>query len=419
MVRLKTILSCKWLYIIILFFTIIYVYLFICVFPHNSKINPNDSYFKGVITRIKVNGDQLSLELKGIERLVGTYYFKTLEEKKTFVNDYKLGDEVFIKGSFSNPSNNTVPNLFNYKNYLKRRGIYYLISIEQLSKLPKRQDLFYVIKNSIIDRIDMCKKSKAYLRVFILGDNSLLKTDVLNSYRENGVSHLLAISGMHISLLSGIILFLLKRIKISFFIRYVVTIIFFLFYLCLLGFSASVMRAVVLFTLLGINKLLKIGIPSIYLLFLTLCLSLFFNPYFIYDVGFQFSFTVSLSLFLIQDLLKSKKYLQSTLFVSFISFLVSFPISIYYFYQVNIFSVFYNLLFVPFVSIIVFPFALLTFIFPFLDSFLFILLQLMEEVSMYFSSISKTKYDFCIILLYSYNFLSYYEEKKNIFNSFS
>ena len=92
---------------------------------------------------------------------------------------------------------------------------------------------FYYIKNKIIDRIDSFDET-GYLKTFILGNKDDLNSNVMNKYQLNGISHLFSISGMHISLLVEIIMFVLNKISYNNYFKYSVlsmVLIFYLFYL--------------------------------------------------------------------------------------------------------------------------------------------------------------------------------------------
>ena len=102
------------------------------------------------------------------------------------------------------------------------------------------------------------EKSNEYIKIFILGDNSLLNEEINESYRQNGISHLFSISGMHISLFASIILYVLKRISYNNYYNYTVVILFLTIYTLLVGSSPSVLRSLIMYILFSLNKLLNI-----------------------------------------------------------------------------------------------------------------------------------------------------------------
>ena len=130
------------------------------------------------------------------------------------------------------------------------------------------------------------------------------------------------------------------------------------------------------------------------------------NPFLIYDLGFQYSCVVSISLIYFSNLIKSKKtYLSKIFITSLIAFLVGLPISIYNFFHINILSCLINLVFVPLISIIIFPFSIITFIFPFLDIINSFLISILENLSLIindikFLDITLSKPNLLLIIIY-------------------
>ncbi len=366
-----------------------------------------------------MDGDYVSIDIKGIEKIKGSYYFKTLAEKNQFLNNYQLGDFIIVTGTFERPKKNTVPNLFNYRAYLERKNIFYILSIDTIQKQRENSSFFYYIKNWIIQKLEG-KKEKCYYYAFFLGDTSYIEDSILKTYQENGISHLFAISGMHISFFSGILLFLLKKLGMKENKRYLITIFFLLFYMFLSGSSPSVSRAVIFFIFLHINKIGKLELSTLKIFFFTFCFFGILNPNLLLEVGFQYSFLVSFTLLLLQDKEKNRAYFSSLLKISIISFLVGLPITLFYFYQINFLSVFYNLFFVPLVSCLIFPFSFLSFFFSFLEPIFSIFILILEKSSWFCShifSFSKAifgKPNVWFFFLYYFCFFLFFYAKKKI-----
>lgn len=386
MLKLRTLLLSNYLYILILVLTVIISTIRITL-PKTSKYSKTDQDLTGIVTKYSVNGNNLSMTLKGKEPVIINYYFKTKKELLLFRKDIKLGDKLYVTGEFKTPSSNTTDYLFNYKNYLRYKNIFYTMNITSYKKISSTQNILYLIKQKILDNL----QSDPYLYTFILGDKSYLSTDVLNSYQENGISHLFAISGMHISLLSSIIIKILRKMKLSEIKSYCITSTVLLFYLLLVGLSPSILRGVLFFILFSLNKLYYFYVSKLNIFILTLSITLLINPFFIFDLGFIYSFIISLSLLINSKWLASTSYLLGILKVSFISFLVSIPISLYNFYQVNILSIIYNLFYVPLVSIVIFPLSIITSIIPKLLPIYNFMTNILETASIKLSHISITK----------------------------
>ena len=384
LLRLRKILLSNYLYISILII-VISISIVKLLIPKESKYNIKENSFIFIIDKYNIDNDKLTLYLKGKETVIGTYYFKN-EEKFNL----KLGDQIKVIGTLKEPEINKTDNLFNYKNYLYNKNIFYLLEINNYKKINNNHNIIYSLKNIIRKRMN----NNRYLYTFILGDKSLLTTEVINSYQENGISHLFAISGMHITLLSGILLKILKKLKVTENKRYFITILFLLLYLLIADKSPSIIRGVLFFMLFSINNIYYFYIKPYNLFIIALSISLLINPFYIYDIGFQYSFLISLSLLLTSNYLKSNNYFIGLLKVSLISTFISIPIQIYHFYQLNLLSLINNLIFVPIISIIIFPMSLIVLLFKPLEIVYNILTNLLEKLSIFISHISKFKLAF-------------------------
>ena len=324
---------------------------------------------------------------------------KVLDEKIIVSNNnyYKLGDVLEIKGEFKLPNKSTTPNLFDYRNYLKHKNIFYIVDPINIKKINHKFSIINFIKEKMIGYMN----NNRYLYVFILGDKSLVDKEITKSYQENGISHLFAISGMHITLLSGIITKLLRK-KLSEEASYKICSLFLVFYLFLVGFSPSILRGVLFYILFELNKIYYFYIKKENIFLLILSLSLIINPYYVFDTGFQFSYLISFSLLEYSDKLSSNNYFISLIKVSIISFLVGIPICLFNYYQINLLSIIYNLFFVPYISLFLFPFTFLSFIFPFLRDIYCVFCNILENSSLFISNINLGKLVFMKISFYFY-----------------
>ena len=306
---------------------------------------------------------------------------------------YDLGDIIILSGSIENPKDNTNFNLFNYRKYLYNNKIHYLFKIDSLLKVESNHNIFFSIKQFIIDRIDKLKYTNKSVKAFAVGDSSLIDDNVKLTYQNNGISHLLALSGGNIALLSLAILTVLKKVKEI--PRYIIVILVLILYMFIASNTASIVRATLFFTLLSINKIYYFNIKTINILLLTYTILLIYNAYYLYDVGFVFSFTISFFLIVLSSYIASSNSFLTLLKTSYISFLASFPIVIYNFYQINIMSIIYNMFFVPLVSILIYPLSLLVIIFNFLDFPLYILICIMEKTSIFIDQFELSKIVVC------------------------
>ena len=390
--RLKIILRCRFIYVFILFLAIVFYFVSSNI-DHVSKYdNFNKEEF--VLTNIYEKDYGLKIELFGKEKVIGFLYYKSSSDIDSFLDTYGIGDRVIVSGDKVSVKNNTVPDTFNYKKYLVSNEIYNVIKVTDIRKKADNNNILYGVKDKLIKRGKNLDKSYPYISSLIFGNNSYLDEDVLSSYRENGISHLFAISGLHISIFIGILGYILGKMKIPLFFKSLVLISFLLFYMFLTNFAMSVLRGAIFTILLLVNKFFKLGISSVNLLFLALSIILFMNPLNFNNVGLQYSFFVTLFLIMFSGIINGNK-IRAFFMMSFISFLVSYPITINNFNQVNVLSILYNLFFVPYVSSILLPLTLISYVFPFLDGFLFFFIKIIEVSSQFLNSFDILKFSMC------------------------
>ena len=340
-----------------------------------SKYSKHEKNIIGIVTNINIKEDKTIINIKAKENIIVYYYNKT---------NLELGDKVKVVGTLKNIENNTNFNLFNYKKYMLSKNTYFIMNASSIKLISKNNNIFYSIKNNLSKQINK-KKGFRYLNTFIMGDSKEIDENVLESYRTNGISHLFSVSGMHITLLSTLIFYILNKIKKSN-INYILVIIFLIFYMFLTSFTPSVIRATTLFIFLTLNKLLSLNLSTLRIFLIILFLVLLFNPYNIYNIGFKFSYIISLYLIIFRKIInRNKNYITKTIVTSFIAFLSSIPILINNFFSINLLTIINNLIFVPIISFIVFPFSLLTLIIPKIDIIYEILINMLEGLSLFVS----------------------------------
>lgn len=364
----------KKLKIILLFSIVIFI-----IYKVNNKplsIYKNETKIDGIITNIKYKEDYTVITLKSKENIL-VYLYEINKE-------IKLGDTLYIEGKFKNIKENTNFNTFNYKNYLLSKKIYNSFEIKKIIKIKKNTNIFYKIKNNIINKINKYK-TKKYLQAFILGDISYIESDIYRTYLNLGINHLFAVSGMHVSLITLILLKILSKFSKKQIIIYIIIFIFLIFYSFLVNFTPGVLRSTFSFILIFINKPFKLNIKNYNILLFICFIFLIYNPYYIYNTGFIFSFTISY--FLIKEKKYKKNKILNILYLSYTSFIVSLPILINTNYEINILTIIYNTIFIPFISLIIFPISIITFFIKPLDDIFYSLINFTEHIINYIDNI--------------------------------
>ena len=352
---------------ILLLFSLIFIFLFRLQIKYNY--NPNDNYVIGKVIDYKVKENYTIINLNEII----VYYYDEFK--------YKIGDTIKVEGTIKEIEPNTNFNLFNYKKYMLSKRIIHKIESKKIILIKENKNILYKIKNKIKERTEKHK----YFSLFIIGENNL-DNEIKDSFKINGISHLFAISGMHITLFISILTLILKKIIKNKKIIILLITLFLLFYMFITNYSVSVVRASLLTILININKLYKLNISTLKLLVYIFLICISYNPYYIYQVGFIFTFLITFTLILFSKKIPSN-YILKTLVTSIISFIVSIPILINNFYSVNFLSPLLNIIFIPFITFIIFPLTLVTFIFPNLICILNIFVNILEFLSINLSKI--------------------------------
>lgn len=384
MKKLKIILQHRLFYFSFLVIALVY-FLFSNGYVKDSVYKDFDDE-EFIVVNIKNDLKKQVFTLRGKEKVLGVYYDGGLS--------FSLGDLVRISGEKIELTNNTVPNTFNYKKYLYNQGIYNYINISEIELVCENRNVFYKLKNMAFERSKKLSKSYSYVNGLILGDNSSIEKEVKTSYQENGISHLFAISGLHVSIFILIINSFLKRFFKSENKRLVVVILFLFFYMFLTGYSMSILRSAIFTILLSLNKIFKVGVRTIYVLLFTLVIIIFINPMYLYNIGLLFSFVITFYLICFSSIIKGN-FFRKLFITSFISFVVGYPIVVNNFYQVNFLSIIYNMFFVPFISYLVLPLVIVSFIFPFFDGVLYAFIVVLEKVSLFLNGFLFSKVIFC------------------------
>ncbi len=380
--KLKNILRYNLFTILIVCFSLLYV-LYSC---QKNIVIHNDDYidFIGIVEVIKYGDNKIQLQVKNTSRILANYYFSddiALES----IKDIKIGNKIKVSGKVKIPSENTNFNIFNYRKYLLSKQIKYTVDIDDLKIVDYKQNLFYGVKTAIGKHLLKSRQS-AYLKAFILGDTSYLDEEIKQSYLTNGISHLFSVSGMHVGFLSSIILIILNKLCKNKNLNQLLLFLFLIFYAFLAGFSPSIMRSVIFMIVLFIKEKMALPYSTFKLFILMSCFFLLYNPYYIYNTGFIYSFIISGFLIYFSNILKNKNYFNKLFFVSSIAFLASFPISLFNNFELNFLSPLLNLIFVPLVSFVIFPLSFVILFFPSLTIIYEFFITILETISLWCTS---------------------------------
>ena len=401
---LKKTLQYKYFWWIILLITIM-VSLCRINLNRDSKYNEKEKMFQlKVIEKTKKN-NQYTIVLKGKEKIIS--------QLDNF--PYDVGDIIFIKGSLEKINNNTIPNLFNYKKYLQSREIYWKLRIDESKLLKKNANLWNNIKKKIISRIDSYNY-REYLYAFILGDTSYFESNIRYQYEITGLSYILAIGSFQVMIIIGFLEKVEKKIRVKRRKKVIINIIVIILYIFFTNKTIGVLRSGLCYILKSILNYKNIKVSSYNISLIVGIVLLTINPYYLNNVGFLYSFSISLAINLLREKIKGN-YIKRLFTISIIAFIVGFPITIYNNYEVNFLAIIYSFLLVPIFSFIVFPFSIIVFFFPIFSFIYDNVIFIIENIINIFSKIDFLTFVFrkpsmLIVLFYFIiTYWSFYQKK--------
>ena len=367
----------------------------------------NNSKYIVNVNNINMDGNNEQIDEKTIVKIIGQ-------------KDLEIGDIINFTGKFRIPMENTNPKLYNYRENLISKNIYTTITIKpfaiddiELREKNLKYRIRIAFRNTVEDVFDkyLDEDNSDLVKGIILGDSNYLDDEYLESYREIGLAHILAVSGLHIGIIAGGFIFFLSRIGVKKKWNVIITITMIWIYGYAIGFPSSILRANIMFSLLFISGMIAEPYDSINSLFLSFLIILLFQPLSILSVGFQLSYIATFSLLYFPPKLRSFFYPYKNKLIYTISALLGIyigilPIQIYYFNGFSLMSIISNILIAPIISFVLILSGALIFI-----NFIF------SPIAVFIGIVINTSLNiqnFLVDVLYSVKFLNLHFASPNI-----
>lgn len=315
--------------------------------------------------------------------------------KSDSLPDYKLGLQILIPNNLVAIKHNNNPFSFNYAKNKQRNGFYVqsFLSSDQIKilELPRKVPLLIKVRAHLLHILNSHipdNETKQLTAATLLNERAGLDDFIQDAYSNTGITHIIAISGMHVNLLFYIMLLLMFWIRKRkyLWVKYVLAIPFVWFYIMLTGAPPSALRAAIMFSLIALSVGINRPMNGINLLAFTAFFMFCLQPLWIYHIGVQLSFLAVLSIFIFYQplyrLIRIDNWLLNkiwqTVAVSLAVQVLVFPLVIYYFHQfpiwflpANFFAALFSLLLMGLaLLIILFGLLKLSFIATFLGKLL-------------------------------------------------
>lgn len=282
----------------------------------------------------------------------------------------KVDEQLFLKPLFKELISPLNPHQFSYKDYLVKQGIFNQIFVDnqQFRHIGKRSfslvGLSATFRNSIqqsLRKYNFSNDEFAVINALLLGQRQEISKELLQDYSRAGAIHILAVSGLHVGIILLLLSYLFKpleKLNRGVYIKTFCIVILLWMFAFIAGLSASVVRAVTMFTFVAIGQLFKRKNNVEYSLVTSMFVLLLIKPMFLFDVGFQLSYLAVFGIVWVQPKLyklwKPKLKIVDKLWQLFTVSLSAqagiLPISLYYFHQFPSLFVLSNLVIIPFLG---------------------------------------------------------------------
>ena len=318
-----------------------------------------------------------------------------METEKTFLfylakdsASYQLtkGDTLWVYAQLEPVEPSGIPEAFDYGRYLRRKGVCgsaYVASghwkMVGHSSSMSVMDRLEKVREGLKERyreLGFQGDELALLTALTVGEKEDLSEEIREVYSVSGASHVLAISGLHIGLLYSILWMLFtpwrrnrkfKTVSVFIIIGVLWT------FAALTGFPVSVVRSVIMFSLIGISSLLQEKPHTLNTLATAAFLMLLFRPLWLFEIGFQMSFAAVASIVLLHPKLSSLwnvrhwslRWFRDMLSVSIAAQIGVAPIIAFYFHRFSVYFLLTNFWVIPMVSVVMYVAVFMLVLLPF------------------------------------------------------
>lgn len=322
------------------------------------------------------------------------------DQRDTLALQYRVGNKLGLHVKPLEFRANTNPDALDYAQFMKNKGVFqyaYVKAGEHFlvasSSLPWYQLWAQKAANFVAEVINKYLKdgsSKAIAEALLIGKQSDIDGETYQAYAQTGAIHVLSVSGLHVAIFIGGFIWAFSQIKNRSWIwklgKLLILLLLVWFYAMMTGLAPSVVRAGVMISLYLIGKEIFKGKDNYNILSVSAIIMLIYNPLYLFQLSFQFSFISLLSILYFQPIIK-KWYVAPNKYVDFVWSLINvsiaaqiliFPFTVYYFHQFPVYFALSGMVAVPIVSFIIYlgsAGVILEKIFPYLSKLLFLVLD--------------------------------------------
>lgn len=323
--------------------------------------------------------------------------FKVKEVKETYViikntkgyyimypkdnQKYEVNDKLYIEGRYELLQKDLDIYVFEFKDYLNNKRIFYQVIPYRIVIKERNTPLNIKIISFLTSKLK--SDSLSMTKMLLFNDKSIDK-DSYENLKEINAVHLFVVSGFHISFIYSIINKLIKTKKI---ISNIISLLICCFYVYLLNFSISALRAVLT---IGISTFFKDKLNALDSLSISGILILLIEPLNVFNYSFIMSFVLTFTIIICNKILKRYNKVFQMLLISLVCFLVMFPIQLSLNYEVNFLSLLSNII-LSYVVIFIFLLCIVGIVISFINGNIFgIIYEKFNDLVEYFASLNTS-----------------------------
>ncbi len=344
-----------------MFLTLVFVILTLkYIRPESEKYVVVDKEFEAIarITSIHERDTYISYELDNVIVRKGTSISsseKILVYQYNNSNSFKIGNVINLKGEATPFEKAGNPGGFDAYKYYRSQNYAYMVCSSEISVLNGKYNYYKEFVRKLTKKWSevyyklLPENEASIINGIILGDKHRIDEDDEFLYEKNGIMHIMAVSGMHVSTISMFILFIVSKLPINFNVGRLIVAMSLIFYGSIVGFSVSCTRAVIMILIkvyadvkgYCYDTLSAIGFSGVIILLI--------NPLQLFNSGFLLSYVAVITIAYINSVYDG---MFKSIYISLAVQISTLPILLYYFYEAPLYSVIINMLVLPLMTVL-------------------------------------------------------------------
>lgn len=311
----------------------------------------------------KINGSSLRGLMKDADgrAIYIVYMFQSEQEKNAYEQMALARHKFYVEGVLEAPSKPAHKYHFYMGDYLKSKGAIGIVNVTKLKHVGQEHSILqkiYAQRFALSEHIHKAFPASlaAEAEALIIGIQDQVDADINRAYQKLGITHLFAISGLHVALISWLFFQGLLRLRVRREFATLVLMVVLPIYALLAGGAPSVWRAVSVVEFVMLARYFRWRLPIDDALAISFIVFVLLQPGAVYQVGFQLSYLATVSLIYSSPILaRARTWWMQGFLMTFVCQLLTYPILLLHFYELSLSSFLANVIFVPLFSFVILP----------------------------------------------------------------